>query len=978
MRMRTLAKQILSTGVAALGAMSAPAGAMDDLQKAFVAPPDTARPWVYWYFMDGNMTREGLTADLEAMRAAGIGGAIFLEVGIGIPRGPVEFMSVEWRRLVKHAVSEADRLGVQIALGAGPGWCGTGGPWVKPEQSMQHLVASETTVHGPARYDAVLPRPKPRTPFFGEGTLTPELKKAWQEFYQDEAVVAFPTPAGNARIPDIDEKALYNRAPYSSQPGVKPYLPAPAEFPVVPADQSIGTHRIVELTDRLGPDGRLAWDVPDGDWTILRFGRTATGQTTRPAPEPGLGFESDKFDAAALDAHFAAFTETLLFDIGEPKHKDRGVTTLHFDSWEMGSQNWSKGFRQQFKKRRGYDPLRYLPAMTGRVVESAEASERFLWDLRQTAQELVVENHARRLKGLGRDHGMLLSLEPYDLNPTADLNLGSVADVPMGEFWSKGFGFSTEYSCIEAASLGHTMGRNIVGAEAFTADDSEAWKQYPGSMKAQGDWALATGINRIVFHRYQHQPWPDRRPGMTMGIYGVHWERTQTWWDMVPAYHAYLSRCQAMLRQGLSVADILYLTPEGAPHVFRPPSSATDGDLPDRRGYNFDGIAPETLMARASVRDGRIVLPDGMSYRVLVLPRFDTMTPGLLRRIKGLLEAGATVIGAPPLKSPSLSGYPGCDREVEELAAAMWGETPSPERAVGKGRLIRPAKSGDEGLYPEYDVTARILAGMGVSPDFEADASLRYTHRKDGDTDIYFIANREDRPVSATCRFRVTGRQPEWWDAVTGECRELPEHEQADGRTSVPVTLAPHGSGFVVFRERITDAPRHGANFPEVQANLTLSGPWDVSFDPEWGGPEHITFDRLEDWKDRPEPGIRHYSGRAFYRTTFDLAPTDGRRYLSLGTVNNIASVRLNGRDLGTAWCAPWRVEIPAGTLRATGNRLEVTVCNLWVNRLIGDAALPAEKRLAWTTWNPYGPDTPLQPSGLLGPVEVVTVIGGL
>ncbi len=350
---------------------------------------------------------------------------------------------------------------------------------------MQHLVASETTASGPMRFDAVLPRPRPRIPFFGEGTLTPELAKQWREFYRNVALVAFPAPRGNYRIADVDEKALYYRAPFSSQPGVKPFLPEPADDPRVPAGQLINSKAIIDLSGRLGPDGRLVWDVPKGNWTIMRFGRTTTGQTTRPAPAPGLGFESDKFDKAALDAHFAAFIETLLRTVGEPKNRDRGLTALHFDSWEMSSQNWSENFRQEFNRRRGYDLLRYLPVMTGRVVDTVELSERFLWDLRETAQELVVENHVLRLKELGRRHGLKLSIEPYDLNPCADLKLGSAADVPMCEFWSKGYGFPTEFSCFEAVSIAHTLGRRVVGAEAFTALEGEQWHQYPGSMKGR-------------------------------------------------------------------------------------------------------------------------------------------------------------------------------------------------------------------------------------------------------------------------------------------------------------------------------------------------------------------------------------------------------------------------------------------------------------------------------------------------------------
>ncbi len=1125
----------------------------DPMAAEFASPPESARPWVYWMFMDGNLTREGITADLEAMKQAGIGGAIYMEVGVGIKRGPVKFMGPEWQELLGHAFSEADRLGIALTMAAGPGWCGTGGPWVKPEQSMQHLVASETTATGPEKFDAVLPKPKPRVPFFGESTLTPELHKLWQDFYRDVIVLAFPTPAGNARIADVDEKALYFRAPFSSQPGVKPFLTAPADPAAVAADQCIASDKVLDLTDKLDADGRLQWDMPAGNWTIMRFGRTITGQTSRPAPDPGLGLESDKFSTDAIDAHFEAFIETLLKKTGDPKHPGRGLTTLHFDSWEMSSQNWSGKFREEFTKRRGYDPERFLPAMSGRVVDSAEVSERFLWDLRQTAQELVVDNHLLRFKELGRKHGLGLSVEPYDLNPTSDLKLGGTADTPMCEFWSKGFGFSTEFSCFEATSIAHTMGKPVVGAEAFTAAPGEDWRQYPGSMKAQGDWALCNGINRFVFHRYQAQPWLDRFPGMTMGPYGVHWERTQTWWDMVPAYHLYLARCQQMLRRGLFVADILYLAPEGAPNVFRPPSSATQGELPDRRGYNFDGCAPDALIDRASVKDGRIVFPDGMSYRLLVLPRFDTMTPRLLEKIAALVQEGATVMGAPPRKSPSLADYPNCDAQVQKLAEKLWGallgapaSLPAPEtgknnllqQKVGKGvvildsgafvpalanplsdakwiwspegnpaisappgkryfRLVFETKSdgiiqsaeaamtadnsfelfvngqragtgnnfnlitrinvgallkrgsanelvviadnGDdkpnpaglvgalhifftdgstqvvntdknwsytvtekgckEGpvmelgasdmapwnlkglapwqreLYPGYDATAQVLKDLDVPDDFWSWPPIRYIHRRDGDTDIYFIANPANVGTIMTCGFRVTGRQPEWWNPVTGERRDLTRFAEGHGQTGMNLVLSPFESGFVVFRRPAEPAANPLRNYPKDQTILTLTAPWDVSFDPKWGGPEKVVFDTLDDWSKRPEPGIQYYSGKAVYRTTFDALaePVQEHCFLSLGKVKNMASVKLNGTDLGVVWCDPWRVEIPAGLLKEKDNRLEITVANLWINRLIGDSGLPKDKRLTWSTLEPFKPDSPLQESGLLGPVTLVT-----
>ena len=582
-----------------------------NLKKGFLNPPDSARPGVYWYFMDGNMSKEAITADLESMKEVGIGNVLFLEVNVGIPRGKVDFLSEEWQGLFTHAVREAERLGITMSLGVGPGWSGSGGPWVSGHESMQHLVSTTVQLTGNNKNPIILPKPEPKKPYFGEGAFTPELKKRWNDFYEDVAVLAFPTPTGDFKITDIDEKALYYRAPYTSAPGTKQFLPSLAKYQELPEKSIIKQNKLINITQYLKADGTLAWKVPPGNWTIMRLGSRNNGAVTRPAPLPGVGFEADKFDTTAINAHMANFTGKLFRKIGIPdKNKQGGLKMLHMDSWEMGAQNWSPKFREEFAKRRGYDPLPFYPVYAGMVVESLEKSERFLWDLRQTSQELVIENHALHLKKYGQKYNLGFSIEPYDMNPTADMELGAVADVPMCEFWSKGYGFNSSFSCIQAASIAHINGSPVVAAEAFTAAE-DAWRQYPGSMKNQGDWAYATGINKFVYHTFQHQFLNDSlKPGMTMGPYGVHWDRSQTWWPMAEGYHRYVSRCQYTLQQGKTVADILYLTPEGAPHVFRAPASALTGDefLPDRKAYNFDGCSPSQLLT-ASVKDNRIVFP---------------------------------------------------------------------------------------------------------------------------------------------------------------------------------------------------------------------------------------------------------------------------------------------------------------------------------------------------------------------------------
>jgi hypothetical protein len=997
-------------------------GGVERLAQGFRTPPDSVRPWVYWVWTDGNLSREGITADIEAMKKAGIGGVMIMEVNVGVPQGPVKFMSPEWRGLFKHVVNEAERCGIEVTLMSGPGWAGSGGPWVKPEQSMQHIVGIPMQLSGPMRFEGLLPRPERRVAFFGDKHLPPDLEKAKDEFYRDVAVLAFPTPSEKDSINDIDEKALYYRAPYSSQRGVKPFLPSTAAYPESRTGAIIRRSEVIDLTGHFSPDGRLAWDVPKGKWTIVRFGRTSTGANTRPAPVPGLGLECDKLDSDALDAHYDAFIGTLLREAGHGKKASRGGwTMLHIDSWEMSSQNWTGAFREEFGRRRGYDLFPYLPVLTGEVVESHEISERFLWDFRQTANELLLENHAGRLKELGRRDGFTLSIEPYDMTPCADMSMGSLADVPMCEFWL--YGFNTSYSVIEASSIAHTCGRKEVAAEAFTSTDEEKWQAYPGSIKALGDWAFCSGVNRFVFHRYQHQPWLDIRPGMTMGPYGVHWERTQTWWDMVSAYHTYLSRCQFMLRQGLQVADICFLAAEGAPHVFRPPASALRGNPPDRTGYNFDGCAPEVLVGRMSVNEGSLTLPDGMSYRVLVLPEQETMTPGLLKKVHQLVREGATVIGPKPLTSPGLSGFPACDAGVRSLAGEMWGECDGKritEHSFGKGRVVWHAESWKETdslvsgtgamepeQYGDFAVVTEVLAKAGIRPDFESDAALRYTHRRDGNTEIYFVANPGASLLRARCTFRVGGMRPQLWDPVDGTIRSLPEFEAGGGRTTIDLHFEASQSFFIVFTKETAGGRIARRNFAECDTLAFPGGPWNVSFDPRGGGPENVTFAELQDWTRRPEEGIKYYSGTAVYRMAFDLPPAvpagpgkkpDSRRkvWVDLGEVKNLARVRLNGQDAGTLWCLPWRVDV-THALKEKGNELEVTVANLWPNRLIGDENLPPDGefgkrgnlvrwpdwistkdpsppsgRHTFATWRHFTKDSPLLPSGLLGPVRLM------
>jgi hypothetical protein len=980
------------------------------LEAGFKNPPSSARAGVYWYFMDGNFSREGVTKDLEAMKEAGIGHVLFLEVNVGVPRGKVDFLSKEWQELFAFMVHECERLEIGITLGIGPGWTGSGGPWVDGEESMQQLVHSSIEVSGGKTQTLQLPKPDPVQPIFGH---EPAIYSEWKGFYKDVAVLAFPSSTtrfdtnyvvdgGYLKMREIEERALYYRKPYSSMPfGVKEYLSTYESYAAQRDDKPVAAANVIDLTELLQYNGSLTWDVPPGQWTVMRFGSRNNGNATRPAPFPGLGLEVDKLDTTALNRHLSNFTEKLFKRSGFTKANARGgLQMLHIDSWEMGSQNWTERFRDEFMRRRVYDPLPYYPVYAGVMVQNREASERFLWDMRRTVQDLVVENHVSHVRRYAQRYGMGVSIEPYDMTPTSDLELAAVADVPMCEFWSVGRGYNTSFSTGEGASIAHLKGQSLVPAESYTSN-WDAWQQHPASMKNQGEWAWASGINRFVYHTFAHQALPDSlRPGMTMGPYGIHWDRNQTWWYLSRAYHDYVASSQFMLQQGRTVADILYLTPEGAPHVFRAPDSSFEYDdpmLPDRKGYNFDACPP-SMLYQATAKDGCVVFPSGASYRLLVLPCLETMTPDLLQKISELVGDGAIAVGLPPKKSPSLSYYPKCDEEVQEIAKKLWGDNDNvPEkltaREYGKGKMFwgKELQTNIEGLYPKYDLTAKILSDS-ISPDFvSAAGNVRYMHRTTKNIDIYFVSNRTDKTFKSECSFRVEGKQPELWHPVTGEIKALPEYRVTGKTITVPLQFEGHEGYFVVFVDKARK-PKSATNFEEIKPLVSLDKPWTVSFDPKWGGPESVVFDVLQDWSTHENPGIKYYSGTAFYGCSFDKpADVDGYRlYLDLGNVKNMARVRLNGKDLGVLWASPWRVDI-SDVVKPKDNKLEIEVVNLWANRLIGDSYLPYDgpQHGKWPDWllegkprtsgrytfasaNHYNKNSKLLESGLIGPVKIL------
>ncbi|MDH7571513.1 MAG: glycosyl hydrolase, partial [Armatimonadota bacterium] len=479
------------------------------------------------------------------------------------------------------------------------------------------------------------------------------------------------------RVGNVDAKAGYVRGG-----ALDPDVPASDGARGADASATIAMGGVLDLTARMEAGGRFVWDVPAGEWTIVRFGHTPTGKENHPATPEGRGPECDKLSREALDAHWAGMMGPLVADAGPLVGKSLNNSLV--DSYEVGCQNWTPRFREEFRRRRGYDLLPFLPALTGRVVENLEETERFLWDFRRTLADLFAENYFGYFAEICRRNGLLASVEPYGNGNFSEMEAGAPFDIPMGEFWVGSSGENS--SCKLAASVAHLYGRKFAGAEAFTATAERGrWLQDPASLKALGDAIFCSGVNRFIFHRYAHQPWLDRFPGMTMGPWGFNFERTNTWWEQGAAWLRYVARCQYLLQEGLFAADVLFYSGESAPAAFpyRPQLKA--------KGYDYDGCDTHTLLNRLSVRDFRLVLPHGMRYRVLVLPDTPWMTPAVARRVRDLVREGATVVGPKPQRSPSRAGQPQSDAEVRRVAEEVWGNCDGKEvreHRYGKGKVV--------------------------------------------------------------------------------------------------------------------------------------------------------------------------------------------------------------------------------------------------------------------------------------------------
>ncbi len=836
-----------------------------------------------------------------------------------------------------------------MSLNIQSGW-NLGGPVVTKEDAAKKYVWSELKITGGTNLEIKLPEPASR-----------------ENFYRDTAVVAYHIKSTPAHLPlkNWKEKALQQSLEPFSSPVSTPLFD---EIPATPGEQDADAAEVLDLSAKLAADGVLRWDAPPGDWQIFRFGYTIGDHAyVSTASEGWQGFALDVYDWAAFQHYWDAIVEPLIADAGPLAGKT--LRYLHTDSWEIELANWTPTLRAEFQRRHGYDLLPWLPVLAGRIVNSRDQSDRFLFDYRKTLGDLAIDNHYKLFRDNAHKHGLEIHPEaggPHAVPIDAQRCLGW-DDVPMSEFWAWSWthriGDENRFFVKQPASAAHTYGHRITQDEGFTTIGPHWQEKLWDNLKPSFDKALCEGMNRLVWHAFVCSPDETGIPGQQY-FAGTHLNPKVTWWEKSAPFFSYIDRCQWMLQQGHFSADVLFYYGDHVPNFAQLKKSDPAHIQP---GYDYDVITEEALIARASVKDGKIFLPDGMSYRVLVLPERDQISLPALKKIKDLVAAGATVIGPKPQRSETLGNFLATDAEVRKLADELWGGQ------IGTGRVIADKSAREVLLADDVPPDCEFLSTISHQPSADFD----FIHRATRGAEIYFVANRSTRAAAVNCAFRVSGKAPELWNAVTGERKFAAAYEEKNGRVFVPLDFAPCGSWFVVFRAPAFAHPgRAKANTVELKPVQEISGAWTVHFDPKWGGPETAQFDSLVSWPTRPEAGIKFYSGTAVYEKSFALPqPATGNRqskiYLDLGSVRELAEVKVNGRSCGIVWCPPWRVEVTDSVLPGQ-NRLQIAVVNFWPNRLIGDAGLPLEQRLTRTNIRKLTAQTPLEPAGLFGPVKLL------
>lgn len=1060
---RLLAAAALTAAMAITGACTS----TEELARDFATPPETVQTGIYWYWISGNISEEGVVRDLHAMKRAGINRAFIGNIGQDglYTERNVLMMSDEWWKILHTALKTASELDIEIGIFNSPGWSQSGGPWVKPDEAMRYLASAQIEVEGPRHIETTIAAPAAdfedvRTiayPAPEEYASRPDAAIKTDFGADNAAAIADGDPATGITLPagrvntitfdcgkpytarSLTLKLLPSPAAYGarleaeidgtyttvatftvdrSNPainvGFDPYAPVTVSFAATTARRfrlvtdaasqpggvaeaelsaqpriasyaektlakmcqtplpywnhymwpvqaeidnkayAIDPASVQDISASIDSEGNLKWDVPEGRWIIMRTGMAPTGVTNGPATPEATGLEIDKMSSRHVRTHFDAFIGEILRRIPAEDRKTFKVVVQ--DSYETGGQNFTDDFMQTFESVYGYSMLPYLPAYYGYVVGDQDRSDRFLWDLRRLIADQVAYQYVGGLRDVSHEHGLTTWLECYGHwgFPGEFLQYGGQSDEIAGEFWSAGSLGDIENRA--ASSCGHIYGKTLIWAESNTSG-GPAYSRAPVDMKQRTDRFFAEGINASLLHLYIEQADTSRYPGIN-APFGNEFDANNTWFSQMDLFTDYLKRCNYMLRQGLNVADVAYLIGEDAPKMTGEQSPA----LP--AGYQFDYINAEVIMRDANVSHGRITLPHGTSYRVLVLPPVETMRPELLEKIGRMVSDGAILLGRPPRRSPSMQNYPAADAEVERMARSMWGGCFDTKGGndYGKGRIYNGCSL--EEIFAEID----------LEPDFrvESGAPLLYNHRSMMGAEIYFVSNQSGAAVDATPEFRVDpALAPERWSPVDGSITPLLQFEATATGIRMPLHLEPLESCFIVFRGK--GSPEAGDNNPTPASAVEISEPWHVAFNGKLSSPAPIEMASPADLAQNADPEIRYFSGTITYTTEFDLDDASAARVLlNLGRVESMAKVYVNDRYAGGAWCPPYKVDITQ-CVKKGRNTLRVEVVNKWVNRIVGDMQLPPEQRKISLLVNPYDASTPLPPSGLQQAVTVET-----
>jgi hypothetical protein len=953
-------------------------------EQRFANPPLEARPGALWPWLNGYVKPQQITKELEEMKAKGMRGAIIWDIGSLsdpekiIPAGPA-FFGKESLETINHAIDEATRLGLELGLFASSSW-NAGGSWISPENASKELKWSSFNIKGPIQFTDTLPLPEKLT-----------------ANHFDVAVLA---------VLNTDNKLIEKQ------------------------------NSPVDLTKKMNSQGKLSWDVPAGNWTILRFVCNNTGQNLMcPSPNSN-GLIIDHLSDVAVEKHLTYMIEKL-----KEVRKDFGALKLFmFDSYEVDeATDWTGEFIPEFITEHGYNPVPYLPVLAGWTTESSEITERFLHDYRKTVSNLIIKDHFKKATEILNRNGLLLLAEAgHGGSARVDpLKALGAADIPMGEFWNH-----TQFWVVkEAASAAHIYGKKFVNAESLTG--WQHWQDGPFGYKRLFDIALCAGLNQVTFHTFAHNPPEAGLPGFAYHA-GEHFNVNSTWWNYSKPMLDYMSRCSYMLQQGRFVADLCLYYGDEAPNLVparridpgiqplydstkclhcgrpRPIEVASIG-----LGYDYDYVNEEVIVNRMAVENGLIVLPDGMNYRVLALPDRETISLEVLKKIEKLVREGATVVGRKPLRSVSMKNYPECDDQVRKLAEKIWGDCNGAtikEHKYGKGRII-------------WNVPLReVLSEMQVIPDFTAenitnrDQHIDYIHRRTDKEEIYFVSNSSMSWEEVVCKFRVDkSKTPIIWNADNGTIEQCRVFETGEGFKKISLRMAPAGSVFVVFKEtgpaenitgivkepigkeingafesewgdieilatndkgidsRIWSPGRYtltsgGGRITRIEVDslpdkISMRSSWEVRFPEGWGAPSQIIMEQLSDWTESKDQGVKYFSGTANYINEFIIPEylLNGKYslFLDLGEVREVAELKINGKKTGILWKKPFRIEI-TDLVTPGKNIIEISVANLWNNRIVGDYRMNLDPGYTRTNVKrKFNAKRPLLSSGLLGPVVI-------